>query len=159
MLHQLAFWKPTAQNQKGATLIEVLIVTIILAILGITGITTYRLLYARTDIENVARSVAVDMTSTRLDAVAARDAHAYGIRVYPDRYDLFYDTYDVANVYKTTNLPDNVTMTWSLEGGTDIIIFDKLTGFTDSPGSVTLESNDAAYTITISPQGIIDYQN
>ena len=152
-----AFARSTAHNQKGVTLIEVMIVIIILAILGVTGISTYRLLYVRTDLENVAQEVGVDISSARLESVAARNGKTYGVRFFTDRYELYYEAPET--IYLTKSLPSNVTFSdISLKDGSSELLFNKLTGFTDNPGSVTLELRDESYTIIITPQGLVNVE-
>lgn len=147
----------SAHDEKGITLIEILVVTIILVILGITGISAYRMLYVRTDLENLAQEMAVDISSARLESVAARNGKEYGVRFFANRYELF--SQDPPTVYLTNNLPSDVTMSSIvLDDGSNELVFSKLTGFTDNPGSVTLERRGESYSVIITPQGLINIE-
>lgn len=145
------------RSRNGFTLIELIVVMSILGVLTVTGVATYRLLFVKTDLQQIAQEVATDISDTRLESIAARNQRAYGVHFGTSSYEIFYNTYSASNVLESHSLPANVTFsTVALPNpGNDEVLFDKLTGKTFNSGTIILSHNGEFYRIVINPYGIV----
>jgi prepilin-type N-terminal cleavage/methylation domain-containing protein len=146
------------RTSPGFSLIELLVVLTIMAIIGVFAITGFKD-YAR--FQQYDASVAT-VKSTFIDArVRARSAEldqSYGVKILTSSLVVFRgSTYSAgASTNETVSLT-GATISRSLTGGTDQIIFNKLTGLPSATGTITVVGVEhvATTTLTISGVGVI----
>lgn len=142
----------------GFSLIELLVVLTIMTTIGVFAIIGFKD-YAR--FQQYDASVAT-VKSTFIDArVRARSAQldqSYGVKILTSSLVVFRgSTYSAgAATNKTVNLT-GVTVSRSLTGGTDQIVFNKLTGLPSATGTITIVGLEhvATTTLTINGAGVI----
>lgn len=143
--------------KNGFSMIEILLVLVLAALLFLGGITTYRLLYQKTDLNKSAQEVGQVISTMRLESIAARHGMKYGVHFENNSYSSFSD--NPSNVINNYNLPSNISITSiNLANTTSDLIFDKLTGHTNNFGTIVLSYNGQSVTISINSQGTIGIQ-
>ncbi len=146
------------RTSAGFSLIEILVVLTIMAIIGIFAITGFKD-YAR--FQQYDASVAT-AKSTFIDArVRARSAkfdQSYGVKILTNSLVVFRgSTYSAGASTNETVALTGVKLSRSLTGGTDQIVFSKLTGLPSATGTITIVGVEhvATTTLTISGAGVI----
>jgi len=142
----------------GFSLVELLVVLTIMSIIGAFAITGFKD-YAR--FQQYDASVAT-VKSTFIDArVRARSAEldqSYGVKILTNSLVVFRgSTYSAGASTNETVTLTGVTLSRSLSGGTDQIVFNKLTGLPNVTGTITIVGSEhvATTTLTITAAGVI----
>lgn len=145
-------------SRAGFSLIELLVVFAIMAVIAtfaIIGLKDYSR-YQQYD-ASVA-SVKSTFIDTRVRARSAELDQSYGVKIFTNSLVVFRgSTYSAgASTNKTVTLT-GVTLSRSLAGGTDQIVFNKLTGMPSATGTVTIvgTTHVATTTLTITGAGVI----
>lgn len=148
-------------RQRGFTLIEVLISTVIIAIIvgfGSNIITNFR---NQQLLDTITHSVATTLEEARQRTLASDGAKQYGVHLESDSYTLFEgDTYvstDPNNIERSIDSRAALS-TITLTGGGSDVVFERLTGRTNQSGTfiVDVDSGVLQNTVTINGTGIID---
>lgn len=146
--------KLSADN-KGFTLIEVVIVMAILAIIGglglFVGTDFYRSYILRTERDTLV-SILQRQRSRALNNI--NDSH-HGVFLEDDRYTVFQgDSYASRDhdYDEVVNLPRSVT----LDGITQVV-FEPLSGESSAEGDITISRDPQVFTISLNNEGRINY--
>lgn len=151
-------------NQKGFTVIELLIVIFILGMLAALVIASLSVFNRSQTVDGVAKAIDAMINDARSRSVASVEDSSYGMYFDANSAVLFkgtsYDSNDPANeVYA---LPSTVAInSINLTGGATALYFEKITGTASRSGSITFEhTQDASQTrtIVISSTGLSDIQ-
>ena len=143
---------------SGFSLVEMLVVFAIMAVIATFAVVAFKD-YAR--FQQYDASVAT-IKSTFVDArVRARSAEfdqAHGVKILASSLVIFRgSTYSAGASTNETITLTGVTLSRSLIGGTDQIVFNKLTGLPNTTGTVTIVGTGhvATTTLTITAAGVI----
>ena len=145
-------------SKKGFTAIELLIVTSLIAVVAtLVGLSFGQL---RTSTQHIAQAqnIASVVAEARSNTVAGQSNLQWGVHFTTDDYTLFrgssYSQGASGNVLYT--LPSGVTISSiSLTGGGADVIFDRLSGGTSQPGTITVSSGALAALLTVRAGGEI----
>jgi len=148
-------------NQKGFTLIEILIAVVIITLLISTVIVSYRLFEKRTELDDTAQKIFSVLKLAQTQTLASNDASQYGVHFESDQYILFKgDAYLVgAPDNKIYQLPGRLEIYQiSLADGGNDVIFQRIIGSTAQFGAVEVRIISQATetkTVTIQSSGQI----
>lgn len=144
---------------KGITLLEVVIVIAIIGILlTITTFSFSQFRNARALTQSRDTVISV-LSEARSRTLASVNGEQYGVHILSDRVVLFvgstYDPLSTTNelfYYESPVVLGSV----SLNGGGSTIVFQKISGITNSYGTIVLQKGSDSYTVSILPSGIIN---
>ena len=129
------------QDNKGFSLIEILIsISIIILIIAIATI-SYRSFEKETELEVVAQNILVTLKLAQTQTLASEDASQYGVHFEIDKYILF-----KGNTYQSTAADNKIYQLPSrleifdidLIGGATSTVFQRINGTTEQNGAVSL---------------------
>ena len=148
------------KNQKGLTLMEILIV---LAVLGII-IATVMFQFSKTRANQVFQNGIADVLSAldkaRGDTLSSLNSSTYGVHFQSNQVVIFkgtvYNSGASDNQVITIVTPANITnVTFGgVSGNSGDIYFNRLSGSPSTTGTITLVADDYSKTITISATGV-----
>jgi prepilin-type N-terminal cleavage/methylation domain-containing protein len=148
-------------NQKGFTLIEILIAIAILVLLTYVIIGAFFSFNRNQALDKDVSKVTLALEEARQFTLFSKESSQYGIHFDPTEVILFkgstYSSGDPENVSTKLNSLINIS-TINLLGGGNEVIFERLTGETNQSGTITLEDNNTPpkiKTITIEGTGLI----
>lgn len=142
----------------GFTLLEVLFAVFILALLGALATVAYRPFGRRVDLQTATQQALTTLQRARDRTIASEGSNVYGVHFETGQYVLFTGTtYNSgASTNEVHELPPNVEISdISITGG-NAVVFERIEGTTNNPGSITLQvaaDADEVSTITILPSG------
>lgn len=143
-------------NQRGFTLLELLLSVAILTLITGLSLPVYESFVRRNDLDLTTQSVAAAVRRAETYARGVNGDTTWGIRVQSNEVVLFkgasYAARDTAFDEKVS-LPGTVT-----PSGLSELVFAKLTGAPSATGTITLASttNDTR-TITVNAKGMVNY--
>lgn len=146
------------QSHSGFTIVELLVViSIILALvaIGLLGFINYSR-YQQYQVSVV--EVYETLREARSLTLGSDEDTTYGVHLDTDEIVLFsggtFVSGDISNIVRPLS---GVTVSSTLSGGVDDIVFSRRTGTTSSTGIITITSGDAtaSTTITVSGTGVI----
>lgn len=154
-------------SNKGFTVVEIILVLSIVSIVAAILIANFAFFQKRTELDNGTQEFVGILKSAQNKTVASDSGSQYGVYVNPlaspNQYTLFkgasYASRDTS-YDRNYFLPNNVEFYAISLGGGSEVVFNKLTGATGQPGSVSLrDKTDAAQnkTVYISNSGVIDF--
>jgi len=129
------------KNQKGLSLIEILIVFSIIVLLVSVSILSYRSFERGTELETVSQEILATLKLAQTKTLASEGASPYGLHFETSRYILFKgDSYQTADpLNKTYPLATRLEIyDINLSDGGNDIIFKRLTGQSEQSGTVAL---------------------
>ena len=146
-------------SQRGVSLVELLIaIAVILLIAGFLAIGFQN--FARFQEFNLALSdITFHIEQAHTDARSAVDDTSHGVQFGTTSITRFTgDTYNALNPFNETTYYQTVSVSPSLTGGVDVVVFSKLTGRPNATGTilVTGANYSGSEIITISDSGIIE---
>jgi Tfp pilus assembly protein FimT len=139
---------------------EILFVLVILAILITISFTVFSRLNDRHTLDKSVLLVSSIITEARTNTIAGVDGSAYGVYFQSNQVTLFkgnsYSAGSPDNVVTVLN-PRTTISNINLSGGSSSVVFNRLTGTTDEPGTIqfTLISTGQTKLVTISAVGTI----
>ncbi len=142
--------------RKGFTLIEMLLsVAVIVAITGIS-IPIYESFQVRNELDIAAVSIVQSLRRAEALAQSSSGDASWGVHIVSGSVTLFkgssYATRD-ATLDEIFTIPTSI-----VPSGVSDIVFDRLTGFPQSTGTITLTSNRGeARNMTINQKGMVNY--
>lgn len=166
------FWEPWLpihraarfSNGAGITAIETLTaIAILVVILAITVI-SFALFQQERDLDGASEGLASTLEQARAQTLASKNQTVYGVHIEVGQYVLFEGAVYVpgAATNQAFALASSVEISgWALAGSGADVVFERLTGETSQPGTVTMRIRnrpDRAKTITILATGIIASQ-
>ena len=150
-------------DQKGLTLVEVIIVVFMVVILATLSFQVFDIFNKRQAFEKNAQQIASQIKEARSATLASRDDSAYGIHITATRTVMFKGVTYTESATSNRDLVLNGRVqigTISLNGGGSDILFDRLTGDTSQYGSITLSlvsSTTITKVISIGEAGIVEF--
>ena len=154
--------------KKGFTLLEIILVVLIMSIIAVIIVRSLSLFNRNISLKSDVAKIASLVYKARTDTLADRGGMQYGIHFESGKVVLFqgssYSSGAATNQNYSLNRSVSISAI-SLTGGGNEVIFQKLTGVTAEPGSITISSNGAGTgagttvnTISISSNGIVSVQ-
>lgn len=147
--------------RRGFTIIETLIVVALFAALVALATPFYYSFQVDYQLGTNAETLLQNLRRAQNQAMTGKGDLKFGVHLASEQYTLFAgSTYagrdiDYDEVY---NLPETVSLSWNLGGGSDII-FEKIKGTAGVAGTITLTSaNNESNTISINEAGKIEIQ-
>lgn len=150
--------------KKGFTLIEIVIATSILLLIASIVSGTYSKFNKSTLIKTEAAKIASLLYKAKSDTISSRGGMRYGIHFESSRVVLFQGESYSASSANNENFPLSGSITVSsinLAGGGADIVFQRLTGTTDTPGTIVLSTagnSGATVSLSVSTNGIVTIQ-
>lgn len=148
----------------GFTLLEILMVVAIMGILVTIIITSFSTLNKAQALDKSARQGASILNQARMLTLSSKEDSVYGVHFESSEITLFkggsYSSNDPDNIISPLNSIVSITNI-NLSGGGVDVIFGRLTGNTNTPGTVTfsLDSSTATKTISVSGTGLIEIED
>lgn len=149
---------PVNKQQTGFTIIELLMVIVFLAVIVGFLIIGFRNFAGFQQFNQAVSMIEFELNQARIEARSAVDDDAHGVKFDGSSITTFSGTsYSASNPTNESIIYDLVTFTVTLTGGTDEIIFNKLTGLPSATGTILIEGVQftASSTIEISETGVI----
>jgi Tfp pilus assembly protein FimT len=149
-------------NVKGFTLIEILISIAIMMVMISIGITVFYSSKKAATLTASSDGVISTLEQARSNALSGKDGSDYGVRFSTSTYTFFtgdtYNSSDSSNIIYQTNA--GTTITSSLGGSGNTVVFYRLTGLPSATGTVTVsqQSPSKSHVITIGSQGNVTIQ-
>ena len=149
-------------NQKGLSLIEVLIVILVIIILIGSAFVSYRLFEKRTELESTAQNILATLKLAQTKTLASEGASQYGIHFESSQYVLFKGEahQEGAAENKIYQIPSRLEIyNIDLSGGGNDVVFQRISGLTDQNGIIDLRiilQPDKIKTITIQSSGQVE---
>ncbi len=149
-------------QQKGFSLLELLLVTSIIALLGAAGVGSYRGLVKNVEVQSVAKTLASDLRQMRSKSMAGEGSVKWGVHIInvnggEQSYELFSTptNYPAGTVVVKTILSPGLMFSDPAAGISKDIIFSKISG-TTTPATVSIISEGVTQTLTVSSIGAIN---
>lgn len=144
------------EEQRGFTLLELLLSIGLIALLGALSLPVYRSFQVRTDVDITALETAHSLRRAQVLAQAVQDDSTWGVRVEATTITLFkgasYATRDTA-FDEVFEFPATI-----VRSGTQEAVFDRVTGEPNTTGSFTFTSLDGdARTVQLNAKGAVSY--
>ena len=153
---------PTRNFTTGFSVIEVLVVVAIISIVAAISYTTFIQAKSSQSLEKDASRVVAAFDRARSLTLSSSQDRQYGVHIESDRVTIFpgstYSTNDPDNQTEILGPLTSITQ-YSLSGGGSEVIFDRLTGKTSKPGTITVSLNQDTsrfYTITVLGTGLVE---
>lgn len=149
-------------NQKGLSLIELLVVVSVIIILIGLAFISYRLFEKGTELEVTAQNILVTLKLAQTKTLASEGASQYGVHFENNKYILFKgDTYQEGAVEnKIYQLPKRLEIyNIDLADGGNDVIFKRISGHTQQNGTIKLRIisiPDRTRTIIIQSYGLME---
>lgn len=151
-------------NGAGVTAIETLTVIAILVVILAITVVSFALFQQERDLDGVSDGLASTLEQARTQTLASKNQTVYGVHVEAGQYVLFEGVAYVpgAATNQAVALPSSIEISgWALAGGGAEAAFERLTGKTNQPGTITVRIRnrpDRTKTITILATGIVASQ-
>lgn len=145
-------------------LLELLLSIVVLGLLAVISVRSFSAYRANQEMLFAVDLVSSAFGTARTQTIAGKAASQYGVHVGNTEVVLFrgttYATSSMSNA--TSTFPSSVSVFGrSLSGGGADVVFKRLTGTTDQPGTVTLRSRNASIpnrTIQVLSTGVVTAQ-
>ena len=144
-------------KKNGAfTLLEMLLSIACITIITFIAIPIYQSFQVRNDLDIAGTTIAQSLRRAQILSVSSDGDSTYGVKVQSGSITIFHGT---SYILRDITLDEIFDMPTSIAStGIDEIIFNKLTGFPMSTGSVILTSSiNETRTITINEKGMVTY--
>jgi prepilin-type N-terminal cleavage/methylation domain-containing protein len=137
--------------KKGISFIEMIIVIAIIGILSVIAIVSIRSDISIKNLEGIALNISAKLNEFKSYAIAGKDAESYGVKFNNDSYITFkggtYSSSGNSNV--EYQLPEGFSLSNTIPGSDDAIIFSRITGDTGITATITVSSLNGSSTINI----------
>ncbi len=149
-------------NNYGFTLLEILMVIAIMGILITIIISSFSILNKSQALEKSVRQGASIVSQARSLTLSSKEDSNYGVHFESSTLTLFkgstYSALDGSNI--TTSLNNLVLITnIALTGGGSDVVFERLNGSINTPGTITYTLGSKTKSLTISGTGLIEVGN
>jgi len=151
-------------SQRGYTLIELLIVIAIILVLVVVSVQGFIAYTRSTGPQAAARTVLGSLEEAHARTLASENDTEYGVHIDSDAVTVFSGTSYTAghadNDVRTLPARTEVSA-YSLTGGVDDIVFERLTGETQVTGTITVSriGGTESRTITVHASGLSEITN
>jgi prepilin-type N-terminal cleavage/methylation domain-containing protein len=137
---------------KGFSLIETLIVLAILTIILTIVTFSFTSMRSKKQIEVTIDAIDFKLEQAKSSALAGKNGKSFGVQFSTTSYTYFsgdvYNPNDISN--SSTTLPSNLQISRSLTGGSNAIIFNRMTGLPQAVGTITVSNiNNASSSASI----------
>ena len=145
------------RDEKGFTLLEVLLSVIILSVMAGLSLPVMASFNGRNDLDVTTQSIAMQLRRAGTYSRGANSDSQWGVHAQSGSVTLFrgaaYASRDTG-YDETTPIPSSFTVS-----GTSDVVFSKVDGSPSSSGSITLTNTNSneARTITINAKGMVSY--
>lgn len=133
----------TRHGERGFSMLELVIVTGIIAVISTIAVVSYYALVARADLNGNARNIISTLNLARSETITSDQASPWGVHLEVDKYALFKGaTYNAADANtKIYILPSSLEISnIALNGGGSEILFTRITGQTTNYGNITIRN-------------------
>ena len=150
--------------QTGVTLTEIIVVIAIMVILLALTIETFNSLGATRALDTNTQGIVLELAKARSLTLASKNEKQYGVHIASTSVTLFEGTtYSVGSASSTITYfnPSVSISALSLTGGGSDIVFDRLTGKTAEPGTITVSISgklSGTKTIAVYGTGVAEIQ-
>ncbi|MDO8493031.1 MAG: type II secretion system protein [bacterium] len=150
-------------TKKGFTLLEIILVLAIVLVIATVIVKSYSLFNSRVKVQGDAGKIASLLYKAKSDTISGRGGLQYGVHFESGKAVLFRGTSYSSGASTNQNLPLSPHVSIfaiTLTGGGSEVVFQKLTGVTEQPGSIKIRSDSgiASSTISISANGLVTIQ-
>lgn len=152
------------QRTAGVTAIETLTAIAILAVILVITVVSFTLFQQERDLDGANEGLVSALEQARTQTLASKNQTVYGVHMEVGQYVLFEGAMYVpgAATNQAFALAPSIEISgWALAGGGAEVVFERLTGKTNQPGTVTVRIRnrpDRTKTVTIVATGIIARQ-
>lgn len=152
------------RREAGFTAIETLTVVAILLVILIITVMSFTLFQQERDLDGATEGLTSAFEQARSQTLASQNQTVYGVHLEANRYVLFVGATYVpgAATNQDFTLSSSIELSgWALAGGGSAVIFDRLTGKTSQPGTVTLRIRNRptrTKAVTVLATGIVSSQ-
>lgn len=152
------------QREAGFTAIETLTAIAILVVILTITIVSFTLFQQERDLDGATEGLTSTLEQARSQTLASQNQTVSGVHLEADRYVLFEGVAYVAGAptNQAFTLPSSIELAgWALAGGGADVVFERLTGKTNQPGSATLRIRNRptrTKAVTILATGIVSNQ-
>jgi len=141
-------------NNRGFSLIEVVIVMTIMLLVGVSSSSFYARFLTQNSVDNLSDQIAAQVRKAQLYAELGRFDGPWGVATRSGNLVLFKGTsYAARNAALDEKFTLNPAI--SINGFTDVV-FSQITGKPSSTPTITLSGRGVFKTITINSQGMVD---
>ena len=147
-----------SQKIEAFTLLEILVIIAILGMIFALAVTGFRNFASFQQYNQAVSDATFILNQTRSDARSAVSDESHGIKIGATSLTRFTgDTFSAVDPTNVTTDYNLVTFTTDLTGGTDEIIFNKLTGLPSATGTITVVgvAFEASTTVEITAAGVV----
>ncbi|MFZ3015605.1 MAG: prepilin-type N-terminal cleavage/methylation domain-containing protein [Minisyncoccia bacterium] len=143
-------------NQKGITIVEILIVIAIIGIISVIVFPQFSKTKENQVFKNAVGDILSSLNKTHSQTLASLDSSEYGIHFQSDKIIIFkgtvYSGIDPNNEIVNIISPANISNI-NLSGGGSEIYFNRLSGIPNKTGDITVSVPSVSKIITISATG------
>lgn len=149
------------KNKKGFTLTEVLLALGIIVLVGSVVFSSFSGFQKSKSVISDAETVVEVFRQAKNETIASKNSNAYGVYIGANSLTIFVGpTYSAGtDTNRVIALPSGkATLTTSLSGGVNYVLFKKISGETSQNGTVTVSSSGTTNTktVTIYKTGIVE---
>lgn len=142
------------QNNRGVSIIELLLVIAIIAVIGATTIPAGAGFLVRNHLKNKTNEVVSTLRAAQINTLSGKEDSQWGVQISSNQIIMFkgasYST-PGTTFDQEYNIPASISITQTE------IVFDKLTGNPDTTATITVSSNvGASNTVTVNEVGVVD---
>lgn len=143
-------------NQRGFSLIELLLSVVIISLLAGMSMPLYQSLQTRNDLDNTTQSIADALRRAQSYARSGKSDSIWSVKVEPDTVWL-YKGLDFLTRTQGFDEPVYLSDSFTI-AGLSTISFSKLTGAPSTTGTITLTATaNEVRTITVNAEGMVSY--
>lgn len=144
-----------SNSARGFSLVELVVTIGIFSLFATISTSIFRTTYARSDLDIAAQSVASAFRHARTNAERSKEDSAWGVKISPDSIVVF-----KGNAYANRDASVDQSLTFPRgvgASGLSEIVFNKVSGAPNSPGTSTLSSAAGTREVSINEKGTVTY--
>lgn len=148
-------------NSKGFTVVEMLVALAIMLILLAVGVSAFSGLARKSAVNKEADIVLSYIDKAHRQTVAAVEGSSFGVRFSTSTADFFEgSSYAAASEVTSYALSPGISLSISLSGGEEEVVFERLTGEASATGTIDVvnDSGTASKRIIINASGLAEIQ-
>ena len=142
-------------HKKGFTLLELLLSVAIISLLAGLSLPVYRTLLSKNDLDIAAVTIAQSTRRAQTLSQAVDGDTTWGVKAQSGSIVIFKGTSFASrdsSFDETFSVPTGISF-----GGTNEIVFAKLTGLPQTTGTVSLSTESDSRSVTINEKGMVNY--
>lgn len=143
------------RNEKGFSLLEVLLSIAVIAILAGLSLPITRTMLTKNDLDVATSTVAQTLRRAQILSQAVDGDTSWGVKVQSGSITLFKGTSYAA---RDASYDENFDLVSSITpSGTTEYVFSKLSGLPQTIGTITLTTESDTRTVTVNEKGMVNY--